>query len=40
MEQAKLNGIAEPIEQKNAYYNMYKQEGFDNMAEFKYEIVE
>lgn len=24
MEQAKLNGIAEPIEQKNAYYNMYK----------------
>lgn len=23
-EQAKLNGIAEPIEQKNAYYNMYK----------------
>lgn len=40
MEQAKLNGIAEPIEQKNAYYNMYKQEEFDNMAEFKYEIVE
>lgn len=23
-EQTKLNGIAEPIEQKNAYYNMYK----------------